>query len=146
MEQIKKNLRTDAILVLIWAVFTLAQAVLTLIFSIDLSIFPMGVSEGDVLIAKIVIGAIAVLLLVPQLYVGIRGLQLIKNPSKAKGHIVWATVIFVLAAVGLIPHVISIFRNGDIGESVASISSLTLEMLIYYDFIRHAKALQKHAD
>ena len=104
---------------------------------------PEGTDPNILLAAKISILVITLLMLLPSVYVGVKGLRIAKNPSPAKAHIVWAKIIFVFTVLALITPIVSIVKQGDIGANIASVSSILLEIIIYFDYIKYAQAVRR---
>ena len=104
---------------------------------------PEGAPENTVLITKIVVLVISALILIPQFYVGFKGLSVIKKPAKSKAHISWAIVLLVLAIIGLIDPIIGIVNQTNTGDNVGILLNLILEAFIYYDYIKFARLVAK---
>lgn len=144
MEKARKNLRITSIVVLIFAGLSLINIVAQLIWG-DFSNAPIpeGSSDSVLLIAKIVLFGISLLLLIPDVYIGVKGLKVAKKPSTSKGHIVWATILFVLSIIALISPLVSLFSAESIRESISAILSGLVQILIYFEYIKDAKTLVK---
>ena len=105
---------------------------------------PEGVTESIVLIAQIVILVIAVLVLLPQLYIGIKGLKMAKKPDSSKGHIIWGIILLVITAIGLIAPLRALIQ-GD-GRAFANVSeflSIAVDVMILFEYVRLARAVRK---
>ena len=141
MEQTKKNLKITAIVLLILAGLELLQTILVLAFGIA---NPGDVPENVFLITKVIAAVVAILLLLPQVYVGVRGLQLVKNPNPAaKAHIIWAIILLVVSALGLISSAVSFFQQGNGGGDLSTLLNRLVDVLVYIEFIKYSKDLQK---
>ena len=98
MEQSRKNLKLSSIIVLILSVFYAIQLVCELMFGeINNATIPEGAPDNILLITKIVLASIAGLLLIPNIYIGVKGLKVAKNPDSSKAHIVWAIILLVFS-------------------------------------------------
>ena len=144
MEQSKKYLKLYSVVVLLFAGFTLIQMVLSLIFGdINNATIPEGAPENILDIAKIVILVITVLLLLPQVYVGIKGLRVAKKPNASKGHIIWAEILLVLAILAAISPIAKIIAQGGLYENLSTFFSIVVEISMFFDYIKYAKAVRK---
>jgi hypothetical protein len=144
MEQTKSNFKITSILVLILAGLSLVQTVVMLAFGFA---NPGNVPEQAVLITKILVAVISLLLLLPQVYMGVRGLKLVKNPDPAaNAHIIWAIILFVFSVLALISPVKALIGGADIGASISSIFNVLIEVLVFGEYIKYAKDLQKQAN
>ena len=144
MEQARKNLKISSIVVLVFAGVYLVQIVAELLYGkLNHATIPEGAPENLLLITKIILFAVSLLFLLPQVYVGVRGLRIAKNPTPSKGHIVWAVILLVLAALGLIEPVARMISRGGAYDNVTTLFSLLLEVTIYLEYINYARAVRK---
>ena len=81
------------------------------------------------------IGAAAIGVLF-DVYLGIAGLRQANGTSKGKANIILATIVFVLALIGLIPMIISLTKDQ---TSISSIFSSVLGLIIMFYYIRYAR-------
>jgi uncharacterized membrane protein YhaH (DUF805 family) len=144
MEKARKNLRISSIVILIFAGLSLINIVAQLIWG-DFSNAPIpdGSSDSILLIAKTVLLGVSLLLLIPDVYIGVKGLKAAKNPSSSKEHIVWATILFVLSIIALISPILGLFSSDSVRESISAILSCLVQILIYFEYIRDAKRVAK---
>jgi hypothetical protein len=144
MEKARKNLRISSIVILIFAGLSLINIVAQLIWG-DFSNAPIpdGSSDNILLIAKTVLLGVSLLLLIPDVYIGVKGLKAAKNPISSKGHIVWATILFVLSIIALISPILGLFSSDSVRESISAILSCLVQILIYFEYIRDAKRVAK---
>ena len=144
MEKSRKNLKTYSFLVLLFGAVSLIKAIVELCFvKIDMSQLPEGTTEETVLIAKIVILVLSVIVLLPQFYVGFKGLRIAKNPTASRTHIKWAIVLLVITALALVSPIVEIVKGNHIGLSVSTLCDLVLEGTIYFEYIRYARSVAK---
>ena len=143
MEQSRKHLKTWSIVVLIFTGLSLLDLVTELLFG-DLNsvTIPEGSPENILLITKIILLAVSLLFLLPQLYIGIKGLKMAKNPDTSRGHIVWGTILLVISVIGLIAPVIAIIKQENIFENISQFASILIEALVFYDYVKYAKAVR----
>ena len=148
MEKNKKNLKGMSIVVLVLAGLSLLSILFELFFGELNEAFKSteGATDNVILIAKIVVLAISVLLLLPQLYIGIKGIKIAKNPDNSKGHIVWAVILIVLTAIGLVTPIAGIINGGDVFRNIADLCSIIVDIVILYEYMVFAKAVQKGAN
>ncbi|MBR5519133.1 MAG: hypothetical protein IKU55_00295 [Clostridia bacterium] len=145
MEKTKQSLKWTSYLVLFFAAWTLVQLVVALFCgNLDFSLLSTEATEGMILTAKIIIVAISTLLLLPQVFVGCRGLQLVKNPAtKTKAALVWAVILLVISAWGLVDPIVGIIKQTNVTDNVFLAFSNLAEALLFFDFIRLTKILTK---
>ncbi len=76
-----------------------------------------------------------------EIYIGIKGLRVAKKPNSSRGHIIWATVLFVLTIVSLIEPIVAIVTKSGAGDNVGMLLNFLLDAIIYFEYIRCAKAV-----
>ena len=144
MENARKNLKVSAILVLIFAGLSLIRTICDMIFLDPSKVtVPEGSPENIVLIAKFVIIGIALVVLLPQVYVGVKGLKLASNPGPAKACIVWATILFVISILSIISPIAGLIKHEFIGSNVSALLDAVVDILIYFEFIKYAKTVSQ---
>ena len=87
--------------------------------------------------------SIALLLLLPNIYIGVKGLRIAKKPNASKGHIVWGIILLVLASLSLISPVVDIINNGFKYDYISEFFSITVEVAVFFEYIKYAIALRK---
>ena len=144
MEQTRKNLKLSSIAVLALAVFSLIEIVSELLFGdLGKAVIPEGAPENILLITQIILFSFAVVLTLPSVYMGIKGLRMAKKPNLSKGHIVWAIILLALTSFGLIKHVVGFIQNGFNFENISAFCSIAVEAFVFAEYIRFAIAVRK---
>jgi hypothetical protein len=144
MEQSRKYLKWSSVAVLSLVGVYILELISELLWGeVNSAVIPEGASENILLITKVFIVAVSVLLLLPQIYVGIKGLIIAKKPTCTKAHIVWAVILLVFAAVGVVDPIVGLINGGDVYDNVKSLSGIALELVVYYDYIKYAWEVRK---
>ena len=145
MTNSRKNLRDISTIVLFFAVINCVREVLN-IFLVDfkMATLPEGATEGLVLVTQIVMAAFALIFLIPDLYVGVKGLKVAKKPDSSKAHIVWATILAVLSVFALLSHISGLAQSG-IVNGLINIIGTAADVAIYVCYIVCAKQVRKTA-
>lgn len=105
---------------------------------------PEGAPGNVVLIAQIFILVVSVLMLLPQAYIGIKGLKIAKKPNSSKGHIVWGIILVVLTAAGLISPLVSFLQgNGEAFANVAEFLSIAVDVAVLAGYVKFAMNVRK---
>ena len=149
MEQTRKQLRTMSIVVLILAGLSLLNILFELFLG-ELSTefqnatIPEGAPENVGQIAQIFILVVALLLLLPHLYIGIKGIKIAKKPDSSKAHIVWGILLIVLTAIGLVSPVLALVQgNGEAFENVSELCSIFVDVVVLAEYVKYAIAVRK---
>lgn len=142
MQNPRKFLKVYSIFILILSVFTLTSIVVELWFGeLNEAQIPEGSPENVLLIARIIILSISALLLLPQFYVGIKGLKIAKNPTPARAHIFWGIIIFVFTILGVIEPISILVKQGFSYRNLSSVFNIAIEAFIFFDYVRYARAV-----
>ena len=149
MEQTKKNLKTSSVIVLALAGLSLLNILFELFFGelngeLNNATIPTGSPDNVVFIAQMFILVVSVLMLLPQVYIGIKGLKIAKRPNSSKGHIIWGVILVVFAACGLISPLVA-FLQGD-GEAFANASeflSIAVDVTVLAGYVKNAIDVRK---
>ena len=146
MEKNKKNLKILSILILALAVYSLIRIVLS-VFSIDLN--PENLTDGasatHLLIGQIFVCVVSVILLIPQIFVGIKGIKVSNNPDSSKAHIVWAVILTVLSVIGILSPASELIKGVAVLDNLLAVADMALDAIIYIEYINYAKKLVKAA-
>ncbi len=151
MEENKKNLKITSYVIIILAIFNIVLMGINFATGelrdnarklTEESIQAEGATESEEVEGNVVdmavygtIGATAIGVLF-DVYLGIAGLRQAKGASKGKLNIILATIVFVLALIGLIPMIISLTKNQ---TSISSLVSSLLGLVIMFYYISYAK-------
>ena len=149
MEQSRKNLKNSAIIVLALAGLSVLNILFELFFGelsgeLNNATVPEGAPGNVVLIAKIFILVVSVLMLLPQVYIGIKGLKIAKKPNSSKGHIVWGIILVVLTAAALISPLVSFLQgNGEAFGNISEFLSIAVDVAVLVGYVKFAMNVRK---
>lgn len=142
MEQTKKNLRIISLCLVIFSIVSLALAAMDLItFWMDRDNYS-GTSDGVVLASIGIVGVMSLLMVAVQIYIGLKGMKVAKEPDSSKGHITWATVLLVLSIIALVSPVMEMIQTKAIVANVVTIIDCLVDVFLYYYFIKWAKEVR----
>ena len=146
MEQARKQLKIYSIALLIYTLASMAQVAFGLWFGdFDGALIPEGAPENLLLIAKIAVAVIALLLCIPQVYVGVKGILVAKNPTSSIRHVFWAKILFIIAIFGIVFAIVDLFFPGNTSDEIGNVLSLAVDVFIYYDYIKYATIVAREA-
>lgn len=144
MEQTRKYLKLSSIAVLALAGFSMLQVVSELFFGeLSNAIIPEGAPDNILLITRIVLFSFALLLMLPGIYIGIKGLRMAKKPNSSKGHIAWGIILLVLTSLSIISPVVDIINNGFKHDYISEFLRIAVEVTVFFEYIKYAIALRK---
>ena len=144
MEQTRKHLKFSSLAILALAGVSLINIVSELLFGeINNAEIPAGSPDNILLITKIILMAVSFLFLLPQVYIGIKGLKVAKNPDSSKGHIVWGIILLVFAIIGMISPLIAVIKQEEVFENASALLSILIEVAFFYDYVKYARVVAK---
>ena len=144
MEQKRKNLKVVSAIVLVFTGLTFLRTAVGYLFTDQgIAILPDGSSVILQLIVRLIMVAVTLVFVLPQIYVGVKGLRIAKNPAPAKAHVVWAWILLVIAILGLIEPVTAVLQPGGLAGNVVALIIGLLSIVIYFAYIRCARAVAK---
>ena len=142
MKQARKQLKIWSIVVLIFAAATLLSLASELMFGdLNNATIPEGAPDNILLITKTILLVFSLVLLIPQIYVGVKGLRIAASPDSSKGHILWAIILLVATALTLITPAIDIFKGVNVYGNATDVLGILVEIFVYVDYIKYAKAV-----
>ena len=107
------------------------------------AIIQEGAPDNILLIRRIILFSFALLLMLPGIYIGIKGLRIAKKPNSSKGHIVWGIILLVLTSLSLISPVVDIINNGFKYDYISEFLRIAVEAMAFFEYIKYAIALRK---
>ena len=146
MDTNRKHLRDLSGLVLFFALLAaigLVSDALALDFNIQN--LPDNVSEGIASFMRIFLCVFGFILLLPQIYVGVKGLKIAKNPTTSKGHIVWAIILTVCTVMSIPSPISDIAQGVQVGANIMELFRLAIDILLYVTYVVCAKRVLNDA-
>ena len=116
MEQSRKHLKISSIVVLVFTLATIIGLIASLMELNNASI-PDGAPDNILTITKTILMVVSGILLLPQIYIGLKGLRIANNPNSSKFHIVVATIVFIFTLLSLVSPAIALIE-GSSNESI----------------------------
>ena len=108
-----------SIAILILAGLSLVRVLLSIFLTkYDPATLPAGVTEQTLFVTQIVLSVIALIFLLPQVYIGIKGMKMAANPDSSKGHIVWAAILLAIAVISLISPIKEMIQIGNYTSNI----------------------------
>ena len=144
MNNSRNHLKEASFLVLLFTAFSFIRMIIQ-IFVVGFEVDPaqVGASHEIVVVAMIITFVISLILLLPQLYVGVKGMKIAKNPTSSKGHIVWAVILLVFSAFGIVSTVSSIAEQINVIDNVITLVDHALDVIVYCMYIKYANRVLK---
>ena len=141
----RRNLKVSSIIVLALAALSLINTLFELFFGelnkeLNGAVLPEGSPDNIVLIAEIFILVISVLMLLPHLYIGLKGLKMAKEPDSSSAHIVWGIILIVFTAFSLLTPMLSFLQgNGEAFADASEFLSIAVDVFVLVEYVKYAK-------
>jgi hypothetical protein len=139
----RNHLKEASFLVLLFTAFSFIRMIIQLFVGFEADPTQVGVSHEIIVVTMIVMFVVGLILLLPQLYVGVKGMKIAKNPTSSKGHIVWAVILLVFSAFGIISTVTSIAEQINVVDNVITLVDHALDVIVYCMYIKYANRVLK---
>jgi hypothetical protein len=143
MSNSRNHLKEASFLVLLFTAFSFIRMIIQLFVGFEADPTQVGVSHEIIVVTMIVMFVVGMILLLPQLYVGVKGMKIAKNPTSSKGHIVWAVILLVFLAFGIISTVTSIAEQINVVDNVITLVDHALDVIVYCMYIKYANRVLK---
>lgn len=113
----------------------------------DLNIqnLPDNVTAGFTMVIRIAMLVFGFILLLPQTYIGIRGIKLSKKPDSSTAHIVWAVILTVFAVTGIFSPISEMMQGGNIAANLLEAFDMAIDIALYISYVVFAKQVHKAA-
>ncbi len=139
----RNHLKEASFLVLLFTAFSFIRMIIQVFVGFEADPTQVGVSHEIIVVTMIVMFVVGLILLLPQLYVGVKGMKIAKNPTSSKGHIVWAVILLVFSAFGIIFTVTSIAEQINVVDNVITLVDHALDVIVYCMYIKYANRVLK---
>ena len=139
----RNHLKEASFLVLLFTAFSFIRMIIQVFVGFEADPTQVGVSHEIIVVTMIVMFVVGLILLLPQLYVGVKGMKIAKNPTSSKGHIVWAVILLVFSAFGIISTVTSIAEQINVVDNVITLVDHALDVIVYCMYIKYANRVLK---
>ena len=143
MSNSRNHLKEASFLVLLFTAFSFIRIIIQLFVGFEADPTQVGVSHEIIVATMIVMLVVGLILLLPQLYVGVKGMKIAKNPTSSRGHIVWAVILLVFSAFGIIATVSSIVEQVNVVDNVITLVNHALDVIVYCMYIKYANRVLK---
>ena len=144
MNNSRRHLKEASFLVLLFTAFSLIRLLIQFfVVGFDTGLEQVGASNEVIMVGMIVVLVISIILLIPQLYIGVKGMKIAKNPASTKGHIVWAVILLVFSAFSIISTVSNIAEQTNIVENIITLFDHALDVIVYCMYINYATRVFK---
>ena len=148
MKETRKKLKNFAVIALALAVLSLINVLIELFFgelnsALNNAIVPDGAPGNIVLIAKVFVLVVSLFIILPQIYIGVKGIRIAKDPDSSISHIVWGIILVIFTASSLISPLLSIIRgDANVLENASQLLSVGVDVFVLVEYVKYAIAVR----
>jgi uncharacterized membrane protein len=115
MSKNRKELKLISILILVLVAVTFIRVIVDACLNgiYQFKEIPNGMTEDMMKVRSIIAFVLSFAMFFPQIYVGVKGLELAKDSTKGKAHIVLVVILIIVFGVSAISGVVSLAKNFD---------------------------------
>ena len=141
MEKNKKELKILSILILVLVAWSVIKAIVNVcLYGMPKLEATEGVSQEVMQVAGVIVFVLSFVVLLPQVYVGVKGILVADKGAKGKGHIIWAIILAVLAAIAAISSAISVFKAFS-ADNLVSLGLAATDLAVYLAYFVIARKI-----
>ena len=144
MEKERKELKWFSILILALATFSLVSAIVRVCVKglPQLTEIPEGMTKEMANIVVIISFALSLVALLPQIYIGVKGIKIANGAPSGKAHIVWAIILAVFAVIAVISAISSLTKVLNF-DTVLNVLDPAIDVVIYVFYYIYACKIAK---
>lgn len=136
MEKSRRSLKFMSEIILICLTFSFLRSILEVFLT---KVDNDNIPTQFLIIAKIMLCVIYAVLYLPQVYIGVKGIKVAKNPDSSKAHIVWAVIFIVFAVFAAISAVSGLIKAEDVTGNIFGLIDAVIDLGLYFFYVKFAK-------
>lgn len=141
MEKAKKELKIYSVLILVFVAFALVKSIVSICINgfPKMEPLPEGVTPEVANVLVIITFVVSLLLLIPQIYIGLKGVMISNGASVGgKAHLVWAIILAVCAAIATIDAFAGMFKAFNV-DNVLTAFNVLVDLALYVCYYIYAR-------
>lgn len=144
MQKTKSEFKILSMLLLVLAALDAVRIITNLVKNVNAAQQALsGIAPELVKIAVIIAGVVSLALLLPDIFLGVRGIKIANGAEvTGRGHIIWAKVLLVFSIIAAVLAVVDLIGSSDILMSLLSLATAGIDVALYVFYIKYANALR----
>ncbi len=142
MKNNRKELKVFSIMILIFAGASILRSILDVCINgfqkIATTDLPENVTPEMHHIASVVAFVIGLILFIPQIYIGIKGIHVTNGSSSGKAHIVWAIILAICSGITMISAISTLFGSFSV-DSLVDVLGIVVDFALYVFYFIFAR-------
>lgn len=144
MEKNRKNLRDFSIIILALVALSLIRSIVTVCINgfPQPTNIPEGMTKEIAKVITIITFALSFVLLLPQIYVGVKGIKIANGATSGKAHIIWALILAVFAGITLISAISGLTKAFNF-DSIMNLIDPAVDFAAYVFYFIYARRIAR---
>lgn len=144
MNKERKQLKEYSVVILILAVLSLVRLIVDVcVYGFDPSTVNIEGANDDIIKASLIITfVLSIILFIPDIYVGFKGMKEAKNPTGARAHIVWALILAILATIATVSSIVDIANTFNVSK-LLQVVDVAADAAIFFAYYLTAKKVAR---
>lgn len=147
MEKTKRDLWITSVVILVLTLIVVVNAIIGAASTgFTFNAAPVdGLSKEIVQMISIIVWAISLIILIPQIYVGYTGMRISKgqaDPSK-KGHLIWAIILAIFSLISVITSISNIANSKNFASDIINLVDAILSVLLFGSYVFFVRKLSR---
>lgn len=139
MEKNRKELKSFSILILALVALSLIRAIVNVCLNgVPQISATEGLTKEMIQVVSIIALVVSLLLLLPQIYVGVKGIKIANGAPSGKAHIVWAIILAVCAVIALISAISALIKAFNF-DSILNLIDPAVDVAAYVFYYIYAR-------
>ena len=141
MEKNRKNLRDFSIIILALVALSLIRSIVTVCINgfPQPTNIPEGMTKEIAKVITIITFALSFVLLLPQIYLGVKGIKIANGSSTSgKAHIIWALILIVFSAITVISSISDLTKAFNL-DSVLNLLGPVVDLALFAFYYIYAR-------
>lgn len=113
MEKRRNSLKILSIVILIFVAISLGRIITDACVNGfgNVGEVPEGVSETVAQVIVVIVWSLGIVFLLPQVYLGVKGIMVSKGQSEGRAHIIWAIILTVFSTFSVISGIVGLTKG-----------------------------------
>lgn len=147
MGKTKRDLWITSVVILVLTLIVVINAIIGAVSTgFTFNAAPVdGLSKEIVQMISIIVWAISLIILIPQIYVGYTGMKIAKDqadPCK-KGHLIWAIILAIFSLISVITSISNIANSKNLASDIINLVDAILSVLLFGGYVFFVRKLSK---
>jgi hypothetical protein len=142
MKDNRKELKVFSIMILIFTGTSILRSILDVCINgfpkIAATDIPENVTPEMLHIASVVTFVIGLILFIPQIYIGVKGILVANGSSSGKAHIVWAVILAICSGIAMISAISTLLGSFSV-DSLVDVLGIVVDFALYVFYFIFAR-------